>query len=104
MNTFAAIILNITPKEMITDKKDMVADWIKENGNPAIEKLTSKNAETASMIASVLDHAGLSADHLAQMIDIHVAEVNKWLSGKHNFSEKMLDNIVEKIESNPITN
>ncbi|KQS40949.1 helix-turn-helix transcriptional regulator [Pedobacter sp. Leaf194] len=85
---------------MSTEKEDMVSNWIKENGNPAIEKLTQINLETAGKVAEMLDEKGLNAGNLAQLMDTHVAEVNKWLNGKHNFSEQTLAKITSSLASN----
>ncbi|RDC54158.1 hypothetical protein DU508_23280 [Pedobacter chinensis] len=83
---------------MNTQNEDMVSNWIKENGNPAIEKLTKVNLETATKVAALLKQKGLHADALAQLVDTQIAEVNKWLDGKHNFSEKTLAQIVATME------
>ena len=85
---------------MNTEKEDMVSNWIQENGNPAIEKLTSINQNTARKVSEVLTEKAMDANALAQLIDTQVAEVSKWLAGRHNFSEKMLGEITAKIEVN----
>jgi DNA-binding transcriptional regulator YiaG len=85
---------------MNTEKEDMVSNWIQENGNPAIEKLTSINQNTARKVGEVLKEKGIDADTFAQLVDTQVAEVSKWLAGHHNFSEKMLSEIIAKIEVN----
>lgn len=77
----------------------MVSNWIKENANPAIENLTKINLQTAGKVAEMMDQKGLSADVLAQLVDTQIAEVNKWLNGKHNFSEKTLAFISQAIEA-----
>jgi len=84
---------------MSTENEDLVANWIKENGNPAIEKLTQINLETASKVASFLAQNGMDAHALAQLVDTQISEVNKWLNGKHNFSEKTLAQITTTLES-----
>lgn len=83
---------------MSTEKEDMVANWIKENGNPEIERLTQTNKETANKVASLLSQNGMDANTLAQLVDTQIAEVNKWLNGKHNFSEKILAQITATLE------
>lgn len=83
---------------MSTENEDMVSNWIKENGNPAIEKLTQSNLETADKVASLLIQKGIDETGLAQLVDTQVAEVNKWLNGKHNFSEKKLAQITAAIQ------
>ncbi|PWS27999.1 hypothetical protein DHW03_10580 [Pedobacter yonginense] len=84
---------------MSTQNEDLVANWIKENGNPAIEKLTQINQETAEEVTSLLKQKGLDADRLALLVDIQIAEVTQWLNGKHNFSQQKLDQILATINS-----
>jgi len=84
---------------MSTQNEDLVANWIKENGNPAIEKLTQINQETAKKVASLLKEKGLDANRLALLVDIQIAEITQWLSGKHNFSQQKLDQILTTIDS-----
>ncbi|WP_432712796.1 hypothetical protein [Pedobacter sp.] len=72
---------------------DMVSNWLAEKGNPAIEKLTKINIESAGKIRSILTEKGFDSDTLANIIDFPVSEVNKWLDGNHNFSEKTLGEI-----------
>ena len=84
---------------MSTKNEDLVANWIKENGNPAIEKLTQVNLETAILVASLLQQKGLDANELAIIVDIQTAEISQWLSGKHNFSQQKLDQILATIKS-----
>ncbi|QPH37850.1 helix-turn-helix domain-containing protein [Pedobacter endophyticus] len=79
---------------MDIENEDLVTSWIKENGNPAIEQLTKVNLETAKKTAALLIEKGLDVVDLAVIVDMHVAEVNKWLDGKHNFSEKTLTQIL----------
>lgn len=79
--------------------EDLVVSWIKENGNPAIEQLTKTNLEIANKVNTLLTEKGLNVDALAQLVDTQVAEVNKWLNGKHNFSEKTLTQILTTLEA-----
>ncbi|RYG18365.1 MAG: XRE family transcriptional regulator [Chitinophagaceae bacterium] len=80
---------------MNAEKEDMVFNWIQEEGNPAIEKLTEMNLETAGRVAAILKDKGIEPIMLAQLVDTQVTEVNRWLNGKHNFSEKFLKQITE---------
>jgi len=84
---------------MNIQKDEMVAKWIKENANPAIENLTRINQETASKVSMMMEQKGLNTNELAKLVDTQITEVNKWLSGKHNFSEKMLSFITDELES-----
>jgi len=84
---------------MAIEEEDMVSSWIKENGNPAIENLTKANLEAASKVAAILNQKGLDVSALAQLVDTQVAEVNKWLNGRHNFSEQTLAQITTSLEA-----
>lgn len=82
---------------MLTDKADMVANWIKENGNPAIEKLTSINQQTAAKVHIILEEKRISIQTFATLVDIKPEEIDNWLKGKHNFSEKKLSELVAAV-------
>ncbi|MCX2573637.1 hypothetical protein [Pedobacter sandarakinus] len=84
---------------MITDKADMVSNWIEENGNPAIEKLTATNLHTAANAKSTLHQKKIPVRTFAQLVDIKSEEIENWLSGKHNFSQKTLDYLMEVLAS-----
>lgn len=84
---------------MNTQKEDLVSNWILENGNPAIEKLTKVNLATVAKVSLLLTQKGLSANTLAHLVDTQITEVNKWLNGKHNFSEKTLTQITTALET-----
>ena len=84
---------------MDMERKDLVANWMKENRHPAIEKLTNVNLETAGKVAALLTEKGLDAGALAHLVDTQIAEINKWLNGKHNFSEKTLAMIMARLEA-----
>lgn len=83
---------------MNTQKEDFVSNWIQENGNPAIEKLTKVNLETAAKVNLLLKQKGLNTNALANLVDTQLAEVSKWLNGKHNFSEKTLTEITDALD------
>ena len=83
---------------MDIENEDLVTSWIKENGNPAIEQLTKVNLKVAKKAAELLTEKGLNVIDLATIVDTHVAEVSKWLDGKHNFSEKTLAQILTTLE------
>jgi len=78
---------------------EMVANWIKEEANPAIEKLTKINLEVVEQIAITLIEKGLSVDEFSRLIDIAPLEVSKWLKGNHNFSERTLNEIQETLRN-----
>ena len=84
---------------MNPQKEDLVSNWILENGNPAIEKLTKVNLATAAKVSLLLTQKGLNANTLAHLVDTQITEVNKWLNGKHNFSEKILTQITNALET-----
>ncbi|RZJ77530.1 MAG: hypothetical protein EOO47_16510 [Flavobacterium sp.] len=83
---------------MNTNKEDMVFNWIQEEGNPAIEKLTEINLQTARKVAAVINDNGINPDTLAQLVDTQISEVSKWLDGKHNFSQKFLNQITDVLK------
>jgi len=83
---------------MDIENEDLVTSWIKENGNPAIEQLTKVNLKVAKKAAELLTEKGLNVIDLATIVDTHLAEVSKWLDGKHNFSEKTLAQILTTLE------
>lgn len=83
---------------MKLENDDFVACWIEEAANPAIEKLTRINLEAANDVSAMLDMKGLDVDTLAHLVDISVSEVSKWLAGHHNFSDKTVTEIYEKVK------
>ncbi|RQO69415.1 hypothetical protein DBR43_15130 [Pedobacter sp. KBW06] len=80
------------------EENDFVSIWLEESGNPAIEELSQLNLDLASKTVKVLADKGLSANDLAVSLDINPDEVNRWLTGRHTFSAK----IIKEISGNSI--
>ena len=83
------------------EENDFVSIWLQETGNPAIEKLTEMNLELAAKTAKIMNEKGLSAEHLANILDINPDEIKRWLIGKHLFSTKVLKEISAAIATVP---
>ena len=83
------------------EENDFVSIWLRETGNPAIEKLTQMNHQLAAQTAEILSEKGLSEDDLAAMLDINPDEIKRWLIGNHPFSAKVLKEISSIAVSNP---
>lgn len=75
------------------EENDFVAIWLEENGNPAIEQLTQLNLDLASKTAKTLAEKGISTNDLAVSLDINPDEINRWLTGRHTFSAKIISAI-----------
>lgn len=75
------------------EENDFVSIWLEESGNPAIEELSQLNLDLASKTVKVLADKGLSANDLAVSLDINPDEVNRWLTGRHTFSAKIISTI-----------
>lgn len=75
------------------EKNDFAAIWLEESGNPAIEELTQLNLDVAGKTAKTLADKNLSANDLAVSLDINPDEVNRWLTGRHTFSIKIIQEI-----------
>lgn len=84
---------------MNIQKEDLVSNWIRENGDLAIEKLTKVNLVTAAKVSLLLTQKGLNVSTLAHLVDTQITEVNMWLNGKHNFSKKTLAQIITALET-----
>lgn len=75
------------------EENDFVSIWLEETGNPAIEQLTQLNLEVANKTAKVLAENGLEDNDLAVSLDINPDEIKMWLTGRHSFSLKTIDEI-----------
>lgn len=74
-------------------ENDFISAWIEETGNPAIEELTTLNQQAATNAAKVLTENALSENELAVSLDINPDEIKRWLSGRHSFSIKTINDI-----------
>lgn len=93
MNTAlkAAEYFNDYEKQM--EENDFASIWLEETGNPAIEELAQLNVDVAGKTAKTLTDKGISANDLAVSLDINPDEVHRWLTGRHTFSIKIIQEI-----------
>ncbi len=75
------------------EENDFVSIWLEETGNPAIEQLTQLNLEVAHKTTKVLTEKGATENDLAILLDINPDEIKRWLTGRHVFSIKTLNEI-----------
>ncbi|MNY36787.1 hypothetical protein D3C86_1712960 [compost metagenome] len=75
------------------EENDFVSIWLEETGNPAIEELTQLNLDIAGKAAKILADKGLSENDLAISLDINPDEIKRWLTGRHSFSKKTVNQI-----------
>jgi len=75
------------------EENDFVSIWLEESGNPAIEELAQLNLDVASKTEKNLAEQGLSPNDLAVSLDINPDEINRWLTGRHTFSAKIIKEI-----------
>lgn len=76
------------------EENDFVSIWLEETGNPAIEKLAQLNLEVANKTTKVLAEKGATENDLACILDINPDEIKRWLTGRHVFSIKTINEIV----------
>jgi len=76
------------------EENDFVSIWLEETGNPAIEKLAQLNLEVANKTTKVLAEKDATENHLASILDINPDEIKRWLTGRHVFSIKTINEIV----------
>lgn len=79
------------------EENDFVAIWLEESGNPAIEELAQLNLDLARKTEKILADKGLSTNDLAVSLDINPDEINRWLSGRHTFSAKIIKEISDTL-------
>ena len=80
------------------EENDFVSIWLEESGNPAIEELAQLNLDVASKTEKTLADKGLSPSDLAVSLDINPDEINRWLTGRHTFSAKIIKEISGTLE------
>lgn len=76
------------------EENDFVSIWLEETGNPAIEKLAQLNLDVANKTTEVLAEKGATENDLASILDINPDEIKRWLTGRHVFSMKTINEIV----------
>lgn len=79
------------------EKNDFAAIWLAENGNPAIEELAQLNLDVAEKAKKAITDENLSVAELAVSLDINPDEINRWLTGRHTFSVKIINEIQNTI-------
>ncbi|MFD2580971.1 hypothetical protein ACFSR6_00605 [Pedobacter vanadiisoli] len=75
------------------EENDFVSIWLEETGNPAIEKLGQLNLEVAEKATILLAEKAATEDDLASILDINPDEIKRWLTGRHVFSIKTVNEI-----------
>lgn len=80
------------------EENDFVSIWLEESGNPAIEELAQLNLDVAGKAEKILADKGLSANDLAVSLDVNPDEIQRWLTGRHTFSVKMINEISGTLE------
>ncbi|ARS39369.1 hypothetical protein CA265_06770 [Sphingobacteriaceae bacterium GW460-11-11-14-LB5] len=75
------------------EENDFVSIWLEETGNPAIEQLTQLNLEVAHKTRDILAEKSSTENDLATILDINPDEIKRWLTGRHVFSVKTLNEI-----------
>lgn len=79
------------------ERNDFASIWLAESGNPAIEELTRLNIDAANKTIKTLTDKNLSVNELAISLDINPDEIDRWLIGRHTFSVKIINEIIDTI-------
>lgn len=79
------------------EKNDFAAIWLAESGNPAIEELAQLNLDVAEKAQKAITDENLSVNELAVSLDINPDEINRWLTGRHTFSVKIINEILDTV-------
>jgi len=74
----------------MSKKNNIIGDWLKENPNPEIDKLISRNLDITEKVRKVLELNGWSKARFAKEMGKNPSEVSKWLSGMHNLTMKSI--------------
>jgi len=84
------------------EKNDFAAIWLAESGNPAIEELAQLNLDVAEKTRKAISDDNLSVEDLAVSLDINPDEINRWLTGRHTFSVKIINEILDTVAASVI--
>ncbi|MDO7742268.1 MAG: helix-turn-helix domain-containing protein [Pedobacter sp.] len=79
------------------EKNDFAAIWLAESGNPAIEELAQLNLDVAKKAQKAITDENISVSELAVSLDINPDEINRWLTGRHTFSVKIINEILDTL-------
>ena len=71
-------------------KNNIINEWIREKGDPEIERLVSRNLAIAGKVHKILKERNLSDSDFAKLLGKTPSEVSKWLSGTHNLTQKSI--------------
>jgi len=85
------------------EKNDFAAIWLAETGNPAIEELAQLNLDVAEKAKKAITDENLSVEELAVSLDINPDDINRWLTGRHTFSVKIINEILDIMASSLTT-
>lgn len=78
--------------------KNTISGWLKEHGDPTIDRFVDKNMAIVEKVRCALESKGWSKADFAKVMDKNPSEISKWLSGMHNFTLKSITNMGEVLE------
>ncbi|MBZ9630983.1 helix-turn-helix domain-containing protein [Salegentibacter sp. LM13S] len=89
-------------------KNNIIDNWLEENGDPEIEKLTERNLAISNKVQAILDQRDIKQKEFAEMLGKKPSEVSKWLTGLHNLTLKSITKMevalgVDLISIEPVT-
>ncbi len=89
------------------ESKNSISGWLKEHGDPEIEKFIEKSLAISDKVLLALEAKGWSKAQLAEAMEKSPSEVSRWLSGMHNLTLKSIIKMesalgVELIHCEPI--
>lgn len=82
--------------------KNIIDNWLFENGDPAIEKMVEKNLAIVDKINFLLKERNLTQKDFAKMLGKSPSEVSKWLTGSHNLTLKSITRMEVALETDLI--
>lgn len=75
----------------MSNKKNLISDWLREYGDEEIQRFISKNVDIAQKVNQALEEKGWSKSYFAtQKLNKTPSEISKWLSGTHNLTLKSI--------------
>jgi len=79
-------------------EKNIISNWLRENGDPSFLKTTELNLAIVTRINSILESKELKPVDLARKLNKSHSEISKWLTGTHTFTTKTLAKICLALE------
>jgi len=73
-----------------TRENNLISNWLKDHGDPAIDKLAKRNLAISNRIADILSRKNIKPTNLAKAMGKKRSEISKWLSGTHSISTKTI--------------